>query len=302
MKMTVAVIAMNHEKYIEQACRTIIGQTYRDFEIVFLDNNSSDKTFEIGDAIFRESGIPYKGIKSTVGRNVSSNFNILVENSKGEYISFLSGDDWYTPDALEKKLEYITKYNFDLLFSDGYKYIQDTDETLELYPGDHKKRVLNLDNYFWEAILDNYLFSVGMTAKRQVLVDNPFEEKVWMEDWEICLRLSLLGYKLGFIDDKLFYYRILSTSLSNNSKVMREDYFTIVNKFYGELEKRPKLLKKFKLRRYSSNIAKLEAQGEMTAADKKNYIQNKKDYARVKYSFPKREAIIAYWAAREMFA
>lgn len=300
--ITLAVIAMNHEKYVEQACRSILGQTYKDFNIVFVDNNSTDRTFEIADEIFKNSGVNYKGVKNTVNRNVSQNFNILTNMADGEYIAFISADDWYTPDAIEKKIKFILENDFDLMFSDGYKFIQDTQETVELYPEEQKKRVIDLSNYFWNAILDNFLYSVGITARREVLLQNPFEEKVWMEDWEISLRLSLKGYKLGFLDEKIFYYRVLKTSLSNNLEVMHSDYFTIVDKYIDQLKQKPELLKQYQLRRYRSNIKSIENKPEKDKNDLLEYAKNKKDYAKLKYGFPKRELYSAYWSLKEMLS
>lgn len=300
--ITLAVLAMNHEKYIEQACRSILEQTDKDFNIVFLDNNSTDRTFEIADEIFSTSGARYKGVKNTSNKNVSQNFNILVGMADGEYISFLSGDDWYTPDAVEKKLKFIHEGAYDLIFTDGYRYLQDSQEVAVLYSEEQKKQVLNLDGYFWKAILDNFLYSVGMTARREVLVKNPFEEKVWMEDWEICLRLSLLGYKLGFLDEKLFYYRILKTSLSNNAEVMHNDYFIIVDKYIEEVKKRPEVHKQYKLRRIRSTIKSIEIKTEQDKNDREQYAENKKEYALLKYGFPKRELFAAYWSIKKMLA
>ena len=300
--ITIAVIAMNHEAYVEQACRSILGQTYTDFNIVFVDNNSSDRTFEIADEIFKNAGIPYKGVKNTVNRNVSQNFNILVSMADGEYITFISADDWFVPDAIEKKIKFIENNNFDLMFSDGYKYIQETKETVVLYPEDVKKKVLSLDNYFWDAIQGNFLYSVGITAKRSVLVQNPFEERVWMEDWEISLRLSMLGYKLGFQNEKLFHYRVLKSSLSNNLPVMHADYYTIVDKFSNELKKKPKIYKRYMTERCKVKMAAIENKPVKDKNDLIEYAGHKKEYVKARYSFPKREIYYIYWSIKEMLA
>ena len=76
---------MNHEKFIEQATYSILNQTYKNFEVIFLDNNSKDKTFEIADALFKKSKINYLGIKNTENKGVSENLNILVQNAKGTF-------------------------------------------------------------------------------------------------------------------------------------------------------------------------------------------------------------------------
>ena len=79
--VSVLLIAMNHEKFIAQAVHSILNQTYKNIEVVFLDNNSKDKTFEIANEIFLNSKINFKAIKNTENKGVSKNLNILVENA-----------------------------------------------------------------------------------------------------------------------------------------------------------------------------------------------------------------------------
>ena len=63
MMVSVFVLAWNHEKYIEQAIASVVNQTYTDIEILFLDNHSSDQTFELVSELFRNSGIAHKVFK-----------------------------------------------------------------------------------------------------------------------------------------------------------------------------------------------------------------------------------------------
>ena len=101
--VSVLLIAMNHEKFIEQACKSILNQSYKEIEVIFLDNNSSDQTFEIADRFFKNTKIKYIGIKNKENKGVSENLNILVANANGKYISILSGDDWYEDKNIESR-------------------------------------------------------------------------------------------------------------------------------------------------------------------------------------------------------
>lgn len=137
--VSVLLISMNHENYIEQAINSILSQSYSNFEIIFLDNNSKDKTFEIGDLLLKKSNVNYVGIKNDSNKGVSENLNIVVDNAKGTYVSILSGDDWYELKNIELRLDFLTKNNLDVVLADGYKYIQNSGKKKNVYPNKKKE-------------------------------------------------------------------------------------------------------------------------------------------------------------------
>ena len=92
--VSVFLLSWNHEKYIEQAVRSILSQTYKEIEIVFVDNNSSDNSFNIAVQIFETAGISFKAFKREKDYNIAANLNYLLSNSDGQYICILSADDW----------------------------------------------------------------------------------------------------------------------------------------------------------------------------------------------------------------
>ena len=73
--VSVVCITMNHAAYVERSFTSMIHQTFKDFEILYVDNNSRDKSFEIADKIFRESGLPYRGFKRDKNFGASENVN-----------------------------------------------------------------------------------------------------------------------------------------------------------------------------------------------------------------------------------
>lgn len=298
ISVTLALLAMNHEKYILQACESIAAQTYRDFEVVFLDNNSTDRTFEIADEYFKASGIKYRGYKNNVNKNVSQNLNILVERAETDYITFLSGDDWYSEDNMQKKIDFMLQTGVDVVFTDGYKYLQDTGETVALYDPRNKKKAINLANYFNEAITGNFLYAIGFMTTRKILFDLKFDENIMMEDWDICLRLAYNGHKMAFLDEPLFYYRVMSTSLSNNKEVMHKDYAVVINKFIDHINSDKALSKKYWLRQYKSRIRELEKIQDKSKAELQEYAENKQKYAALKYPFPINKIIASFWSLK----
>lgn len=288
--VTVTLIAMNHEKFIAQACHSIINQTYKNIEVVFLDNNSKDKTFEIGDAILKNSGLKYIGIKNEVNKGVSANLNIQVNQASGEYISILSGDDWYENENVEMRLKHLQENKLDVVFADGYKYIQELQKAENVYSSKRKQKVINtMHRCFEENIAGNIISNVGFFTKKNILIENQFDENIQVEDWDINLRLSKKGYKFGFVDQKLFNYRVLSTSLSNNVELMKKAYLEITNKYLDEIKDNPIASKIYQMKLLDFEISQLESIKNKSVEELQQLNIVHKKFISLRYKSPKKE-------------
>ena len=242
--VSIIIITMNHEKFIEQACISAILQTYPNIEIIFLDNNSNDKTFEIAKKVLSQSAIKHKILRNTESFGISKNLNLLISNTNGEFISILSGDDWYTQNNVEEKIKYFKENpNTDFVLTDGYKYYQEKDQLTDAYNQKEKEFITqNISNFFHDNVTENKTVNVGTFVKKEILIQYPFDEDVNTEDWDMNLRLTSKGFKLGFIDKKLFYYRIISTSLSRNWRLMKDSYEKVTKKYLDYIKKARNLL------------------------------------------------------------
>lgn len=285
--VSLVIITMNHEKFIEQACMSAISQTYPNYEIILLDNASKDQTFKNAEKILSQFGQHYKMIRNTESFGVAKNINIAVSETSGEYISLLSGDDWYTEDSLAEKVSYIQKNPVDFVLSDGYKYYQDEDKTTDAYAPKEKRHIMDsLHNFFHENVSENRTANVGTFVKRELLVKYPFDESINTEDWDMNLRLTSQGYKIGFIDKKLFYYRILSTSLSRNWKLMKDSYEKVTHKYIDYIKSDQELYKKYRLKLIHFNYEILLSETDSESEKERLRTEWKKEKYRVKYKNP----------------
>ena len=98
-KISVVMICYNHEKYISQAVNSILSQTYTDFELIIVDDGSSDKTVKIIQK-FEDS-------RTTIVEQDNSGpsiaLNTGISKSRGQFIAFMSGDDVSLPNRLKSK-------------------------------------------------------------------------------------------------------------------------------------------------------------------------------------------------------
>jgi len=105
-KITVAIPSYNHEKYIAHAIRSVLEQTFQDFEIVITDDGSSDETLQV----IREFTDPRIRIYCNEKNcGASAAMNNCIQQAKGEYIAILNSDDLFSPDKLEKQVDFLDK-------------------------------------------------------------------------------------------------------------------------------------------------------------------------------------------------
>lgn len=131
-------------------------------------------------------------------QGVSANINEGVLKCKGEWIKFLGEDDLMLPNCLTYLWE--GRNDFDILTANAINFYPDGTEIIirSTLP-----KCLN------DIVLTYGIHGGGTMYKKQVLIDNPFDETLWTcEEWELNCRLFQKGYKFGYIDKTVYKYRI----------------------------------------------------------------------------------------------
>ena len=180
--ISVVVPIYNKEKYLDRCLKTISEQTYRNLEIVLINDGSTDNTEEICKKWLKKDNRILYIAKSNGG--VSDARNLGLEKSNGEYITFVDPDDYLKDDCLEVLLDCLERENGDI----SYCYSWDLNEksllktTVSNETG--KKFVHKKDEYYWygkrthdvcwgalyrKDILDNVKFSKSFTVGEDTL-------------------------------------------------------------------------------------------------------------------------------------
>lgn len=113
-KVSVIIAAYNVEKYIDHTVNSVIGQSFRDIEIIIVDDCSTDSTFEKVQRLAAQDN-RVKVVRHEVNRSSMIARKTGVEHATGDYVMFLDGDDLYTRDACEKVVEALKKNKTDIL-------------------------------------------------------------------------------------------------------------------------------------------------------------------------------------------
>ncbi|WOK05569.1 glycosyltransferase [Imperialibacter roseus] len=104
-KVSVIITSYNNANYLSEAIQSVLEQTVRPYEIIVLDDNSSDDSFGIVQKFQKSNPEIVLGIQNSSNLGVSANRNKALGLSKGDWISFLDGDDYWEPDKLRNELD-----------------------------------------------------------------------------------------------------------------------------------------------------------------------------------------------------
>ena len=126
MKDLISIIipVYNVENYLHVCLNSVLKQTYQDFEIICIDDASTDSSLEIL-KYFEKKDSRIKVLKNDSNKGQGYSRNRGLELAQGKYISFLDGDDWLSPDAFEILIQKAEQDNLDLLMFKNIVYYEE---------------------------------------------------------------------------------------------------------------------------------------------------------------------------------
>jgi len=171
---TVSVIipAYNVEKYIEGTLNSVLNQTFKDFEIVVVNDGSTDNTSQVAKKILSSSGFPVKVIDQ-MNCGVSVARNVGMENSMGKYIKFLDGDDRLVPNAIEVLVREIQKCDCGLVYG-GQDVITPAGKVIQRYEDMYNQEWVDATS---EKAIKEFLLSKVHISVNSSLIDRESIDK-----------------------------------------------------------------------------------------------------------------------------
>lgn len=212
MKFSVIVPVYNVEKYLHKCVDSILDQNFKDFELILVDDGSTDNSPQICDE-YEKKDDRVKVIHKENG-GASSARNVGITEAKGDYLLFIDSDDyWHTNLTLDKILKLIDKYQADIVQFGASELFQ-MDNVLHL----GKQRNLDKFNGLNTKEIISDLVSIEqlsisastMSISRKFVVNNNlfFKEGIKTEDLEWAIRLFSCLPKWCFSNEHLYIYRM----------------------------------------------------------------------------------------------
>lgn len=222
--VSVIIPVYNGRNYISKTIRSVYNQTYTNFEIIIINDGSTDDTLGVIEKEFYDRKNLHVYTNNNRGVSYSRNYGML--QATGDIIALLDADDiWYSQN-LEKKINILnSNHKIDFTFS-NMGAIDENDLRLQ-DPEIGKGENLFKNILFWNGEVIPGPCS-NLVFRRKILESISFNENLsTAADQYFTLELSF-SYNGVFIPEKTWDYRILSTSMSKNIKVMEKDHRLII--------------------------------------------------------------------------
>ena len=220
IKISVIVPVYNTEKYIHECISSIINQTFKDIEVICIDDGSTDNSLNIlNDFAKRDSRI---NVVHQDNMGISKTRNVGLSLAKGEYVTFMDSDDYFELTALEECYSIAEKLSLDFLI---FKLLNFDNETGEkIYKKNFEMKHLRDkvgDNVFNYRDVMEYFFRISPTTagkfyRREFLSDLRYVEGLIFEDNPFFIKAFLKADRVYFYDKHLYHRRLRTDSITHS--------------------------------------------------------------------------------------
>lgn len=231
-KIQVSIImpAYNAEKYISASIESVMNQTYKLWELIIINDGSTDDTGEIIKSYVRQDPRIKYIEKENGGQSRARNKGIT--EAKYDYIAFLDADDIWLPDKLEIQVKYLSETKADLIFSQGFIVLENNFSDRKPFDTPFHTSLTGME-IFPGLIQSNFIPILSVVAKKEKLFQaGLFIEDRIAEDYHLWLAMAKDGATFLSIKERLFLYRIHSDSASANFPRLKRDEIFTVKKFH----------------------------------------------------------------------
>lgn len=218
--VTVVIPTYNAAQYLPETIETVLSQTFADFEVLIIDDGSTDNTAEVACLYRKRDGRLRYFLQANQG--VSASRNKGIELAKGELIAFLDADDQWLPNKLETHVRHFDS-SPDLGISFGRVEFMLSDGKLTGVISSSRLRKIEPKHLYYENLIVNPSNAV---IRRKVFEQVGYfnQDLMTMEDLELFLRIICNGWKVEGIAQVLTRYRTAQTGLSSNLHRLEQDW------------------------------------------------------------------------------
>lgn len=228
--VSIVIPTFNRDYTIERSVKSILNQIYSDFEIIVVDDGSTDNTKEVVERI-DDNRVFY--IKHEKNRGAASAINTGINHSRGKFISFIGSDDEWLPEKLQKEMKVIEEsdtkigvvYSRLLKFENNKKIYVPSDSVIKKEGNIHK-----------EILEGNFVNAFSVIKKECFDKCGLFDENLrGFEDWELYIRISK-SYEFRYLDESLAIAHRSPDNISYNYEIVTKALEMILEKHYDDFK------------------------------------------------------------------
>jgi len=286
-KISVIIPAYNVEKYIEKTLKSLMDQTFKDFEAIVINDGSTDNTEKIIKEVLQDTEFQWKLINQE-NQGVSAARNRGIIESKGEYISFLDADDYYHPTFLEKMYNKAKEKDYDAVFC-NYALVTEKGKIISIHKQPTEFIGVSLDGEkVLELVLENKLSicTESYICKKDIIIHNKIfytKGSILGEDQEFWMKALFHAESVNNVSEVLVYYVQRKNSAINRKQDLRVLHsFATCKRLVAYFERAEAtnstindLMKKKELKSFFHNLFQLYRSPKIDDETLKKILQNK---------------------------
>jgi len=222
--ISVIIPTYNRAKIVREAVESVLPQTYRNFEIIVVDDGSTDDTYEVLENYIREKKIVYHYQKNS---GVACARNQGIKLSQGDYIAFLDSDDLWVPNKLERQMKLFEK-NVDSGVVYSWAFSRAANGNIKISRPSYK-------GYLFERLLlGNLIPNVTVVFKKRIVEKIGFfdERLKRSEDWDFWLRASE-HFHFDFVPEILVEVRSFGDTITKKAELLDQTFLVVLDKVFS---------------------------------------------------------------------
>jgi len=203
--VSVIVTTYNRKDFLTETLNSILNQTYKNFELIVIDNFSNYDFFGLIESFNNKKIIPYQNQNNGI---IAVNRNIGIKHAKGKYIAFCDDDDIWMRNKLDIQIKKLKEASCDFISGNTFIFKTDINKII----GKTKNRqIYSLKDFIRRNQVNTSTVLVRNTNDLRFKEDKIL---ISIEDYALWLKLYIKGYQFGFINQPLAYYRINDKNIS----------------------------------------------------------------------------------------
>jgi len=215
----------NKENYLKETIDSILNQSFKDFNLYIIDDNSTDNSKKVIDK-YSDTRIKVLKLKRNKGVHFCRNLGIRL--SKSKYISFIDADDYWDENKLKNQINFMNKYGYKFTYTDYIPF--KNKNNIKVFK---KKISVSKEFNLKKFIFNSSIAMSTVIIRRSILKNIKFKKLKICEDY--LFKCEMLKENNAFkCENALMFYRILKNSLQSN-KIRNIYWVWYINKKYNKL-------------------------------------------------------------------
>ena len=208
MSVSIITPTFNSERFIAETILSVQAQTYKDWEIIIVDDCSTDRTAEIV-ASFQEKDSRIKYLYNSTNKGSAFSRNLALQEAKGKWIAFLDSDDLWHPEKLEKQIEFMTRNDIHFSYTNYCEIDESSKEIGVLISGPEVITNKLMRAYCWPGCLTVMYDAefIGLMQTAEIKIN---------EEYALWIKISSVA-NCHLLDENLAKYRRHNNSLTDKS-------------------------------------------------------------------------------------